>query len=94
MSFRALRHTRGTKGDNKAAELGAAKPVTGGTNKIQHVEVELPFTDLKDKAALNDDYNRWLAALPNRPREERQKRDANTKMQDWYRTFRTHLVLW
>ena len=82
----------GTKGDNKVSDLGAAKPVSDG--KTQHVEVELPFADLKDKTALNDDYTRWLAALPNRPKEERQKRDANTKMQDWHRNFRTQLVLW
>jgi chitin synthase len=72
----------GTKGDNKAADLGGVKIVKDG--KGDALDVELPFQDLKDKTALNEDYNRWLANLPRRPKQEEAKRDAKTKMEDWY----------
>jgi chitin synthase len=81
----------GTKGDNKAVELGAAKSVSGG--KATSVEVELPFQDIKDKSALNSDYDRWLGLMSHRPKEAKPKRDARTKLEDWYRSFRTHMVL-
>jgi chitin synthase len=82
----------GTKGDNKAQELGGASVVKDGA-KTDMVDIELPFQDLKDKSALNEDYNLWLANLPRRPPPEKNKRDAKTKTEDWYRSFRTHLVL-
>lgn len=71
----------GTKGDNKASDLGGVKIVKDGKTEV--VDVELPFQDLKDKTALNEDYNRWLASLPNRPAFVEPKRDAKTKMEDW-----------
>lgn len=78
----------GTKGDNKAVNLGGAKPLKDG-----HIEVELPFQNLKDKSALNQDYEHWLAAIRTAPPAASSKRDAKTKMEDWYRNFRTHMVL-
>ena len=84
----------GTKGDNNTSDLGGVKLVGNGkSGATDTVDVELPFQDIKDKSALNEDYNLWLANLPNRPREKAKKRDAKTKNEDWYRSFRTHLVL-
>lgn len=81
----------GTKGDNGAAGLGGAKKVSGGNSN--QVEVELPFLDNKDKASLNADYARWAKELSRRPKAEPPKRDLSTKLNDWYRSFRTRLVL-
>jgi chitin synthase len=79
----------GTKGDNNATSLGGAKKVAGA----DQVEVELPFLDNKDKSSLNQDYVNWMRELSRRVKPEPPKRDLNTKLNDWYRSFRTRLVL-
>ena len=80
----------GTKGDNKAASLGGAKKADKGSDVV---ELELPFEDAKDKSGLNDDYEQWLYGLSHKPKEEPSKPDMATMLEDWYRTFRTRLVL-
>lgn len=100
----------GTKGDNKASSLGSAttsktkksnKTDDSSPDKLQQeldmkdqVDVELPFESPNDKETMNNIYERWLNDLPNRPKEERKKRDQITKLEDWYKNFRTQLVLW
>lgn len=82
----------GTKGDNTVAtDLGVVKrkeedPDNGGESTV---EVELP-TEQKD---LNEIYEEACAELAKPVVPEKQHRDANTKQQDYYRAFRTRLVL-
>jgi len=81
--------TWGTKGDNGAAkDLGGAKSVKGSDGKAM-LEVELPTTR-EDVDTL------WLASqssLRQKPIEEKQHRDAETKQQDHDRNSRTNVVL-
>ncbi|KAL1919164.1 uncharacterized protein VTP21DRAFT_2546 [Calcarisporiella thermophila] len=75
----------GTKGDNKVSvDLGVAVAA-----KQDEVEIELP-TEQKD---INAMYDEALADLKQKRVDQHQSRDAKTKMEDYYKSFRTHLVL-
>ncbi|KIM21150.1 glycosyltransferase family 2 protein [Serendipita vermifera MAFF 305830] len=77
----------GTKGDNKPQnDLGDAK--AGGKNKNE-VEVVVP-TEQKD---INAAYEDALHVLSEKPPKVEQKRDAKTKEEDYYRNFRTNVLL-
>ncbi len=80
----------GTKGDNKPGKLGSAKKKEKDDDAV---EVELPFEDAKDKDTANAYYQRWLETLPNRPKEEAKIPDLATSLEDWYKNFRTQLVI-
>jgi chitin synthase len=77
----------GTKGDNSAKALGGvtATKVDGKDT----VEVEM-LTDVRD---ININYEKFIKSLSkDRPKEDK-KPDADTKMQDYFRNFRTKVVL-
>jgi chitin synthase len=78
----------GTKGDNAAAALGG---VTAKKDKDgnQTVEVEM-ITDLND---INRNYEGFIRRLGGPKPSEKTKRDAKTKMEDYFKTFRTRVVL-
>ena len=76
----------GTKGDTTiATDLGVVKQKSGS----ETVEVELP-TEQKD---LNEIYEEACLDLKTEFVPEKQHRDAKTKQEDYYRAFRTRLVL-
>lgn len=78
----------GTKGDNSAAALGGVSATKNKDGK-DTVEVEM-ITDHKD---INTNYEKFIKNL-NEPRpNEKKKRDANTKMEDYFKNFRTRVVL-
>ncbi|KAI9268533.1 chitin synthase 1 [Helicostylum pulchrum] len=80
----------GTKGDNTVAtDLGVVKRKKDSENGDSTVEVELP-TEQKD---LNEIYEEACSELAKPAVQEKQRRDAKTKQQDYYRAFRTRLVL-
>ncbi|KAF8148234.1 glycosyltransferase family 2 protein [Crassisporium funariophilum] len=77
----------GTKGDNTVAkDLGS---VTTGSGPKGQVEVEVP-TDEKDIDALYEDAMHVLGTKP--PKEEA-KVDVGTQQEDYYRSFRTNVLL-
>lgn len=77
----------GTKGDNKVVQdLGTVKPA--GPNKNE-VEVVVP-TEQKD---INAAYEDALHVLSEKAPKVEQKRDAATKQEDYYRNFRTNVLL-
>ncbi|KAF9476207.1 glycosyltransferase family 2 protein [Pholiota conissans] len=77
----------GTKGDNTVAKsLGT---VTTGKNKSGEVEAEVP-TDEKDINALYEDA---IHVLNTKPPKTEAKPDAGTQQEDYYRTFRTNVLL-
>jgi len=76
----------GTKGDNKlSTDLGVVK--TSGDKK--EVEVNVP-TNEKDINALYEDA---IHVLQTKPPKEESKPDAGTQQEDYYRTFRTNVLL-
>ncbi|KAG8968969.1 Chitin synthase, class 1 [Tulasnella sp. 419] len=76
----------GTKGDNKiSTDLGVVA-VKKNTNEV---EVAVP-TEEKD---INAAYEDALAVLQTKPPKVEQKRDASTKQEDYYRQFRTNVLL-
>lgn len=76
----------GTKGDNTVAtDLGIVKH----SKDTKEVEVELP-TDEKD---LNELYDEACSDLQKQVVPEKQHRDAKTKQEDYYRAFRTRIVI-
>src|SRR5690606_5984672 len=72
-----------------AGDLGGAAVVEGKEGGKQMVELEVP-TEKEDINALYDEMLRDLAV---RPAAVKQKRDAKTKKDDYYKLFRTRLVL-
>ncbi|KAF8988801.1 Chitin synthase, class 1 [Haplosporangium bisporale] len=75
----------GTKGDNTThSDLGEAKKSDG-----QVVEVEVP-TSIAD---INEAYDDAIAELSHKVPEVHQSRSAATKQDDYYRGFRTRLVM-
>jgi chitin synthase len=80
----------GTKGDNTVAtDLGVVKPKKDSETGEHTVEVELP-TEEKD---LNELYEEACSDLKTEFVPVKQHRDAKTKQEDYYRAFRTRLVL-
>jgi chitin synthase len=79
----------GTKGDNSVStDLGVVKAKKGKDGE-HTVEVDLP-TEQKD---LNDQYEEACLELKTHFEAPHQKRDAKTKQEDYYKSFRTTLVL-
>lgn len=80
----------GTKGDNTVAtDLGVVKSKKDSETGEHTVEVELP-TEQKD---LNEIYEEACLDLSKEYVPEKQHRDAKTKQEDYYRAFRTRLVI-
>lgn len=80
----------GTKGDNTVAtDLGVVKQKKDSETGESTVEVELP-TEQKD---LNEIYEEACLDLRKEFVPEKQHRDAKTKQEDYYRAFRTRLVI-
>ncbi|KND00536.1 uncharacterized protein SPPG_04845 [Spizellomyces punctatus DAOM BR117] len=80
----------GTKGDNgNATDLGQ---VTSSKTKdgTQIVSVEIPT----DRTDINANYDKFLASLRQPRPTESTKRDAKTKQEDYFRQFRTRVLLW
>ncbi|KAF9180302.1 Chitin synthase, class 2 [Haplosporangium sp. Z 767] len=77
----------GTKGDNKASELGGATVVTKDGKEM--IKLEKP-TNREDIDAI---YQLNMQELTVRPDVVKEKRDAKTKQEDYYKMFRTRLVL-
>ena len=65
-------------------DLGTVK--VGDDNKI---EVHVPSKD----EDIDHEYDRVLKILAKPRLEEKQKRDASTKQEDYYKSFRTRVVL-
>ncbi|KAI7874287.1 chitin synthase 1 [Lichtheimia hyalospora FSU 10163] len=79
----------GTKGDNKVnTDLGVvqAKKDESGEHTA---EIDLP-TEQKD---MNEAYEAACIELQRKPEVEEHHRDAQTKQEDYYRSFRTRLIL-
>jgi len=75
----------GTKGDNTMkTDLGIVK--VGTDNKV---EVDVPSKD----EDIDHEYDRVLKILAKPRPEEKQKRDEQTKQEDYYKSFRTRVVL-
>jgi chitin synthase len=68
--------------------LGGVTATTGKDGK-QTVEVEM-ITDLRD---INSNYERFIKNLAEPRPNEKKKRDAQTKLEDYFRSFRTKVVL-
>lgn len=78
----------GTKGDTiEKMDLGAVKASSNA--KTAEVTVDVP-TEEKD---INASYQLALDSMMERTVEEVQHRDAKTKQEDYYKAFRTRLVL-
>ena len=78
----------GTKGDNAATALGGVT-ATKGKDGQQTVEVEM-ITDLRD---INTNYEKFIKNLAEPRPNEKKKRDSQTKMEDYFKNFRTNVVL-
>ncbi|CAG8661454.1 14097_t:CDS:2, partial [Funneliformis caledonium] len=78
----------GTKGDNGNAGGSNAQPVAGKDGK-KLMQVEVPH----EKADVNAVYDDLIKDLKVKVLEEKQHRDAATKKDDYYKMFRTNLVL-
>ncbi|KAL5039483.1 chitin synthase [Batrachochytrium dendrobatidis JEL423] len=78
----------GTKGDNSASSLGGAKTIKGKDGKMT-VEVEVP-TDHND---INANYETFIRNLRQPRPNEKKRRDAKTKQEDYFHNFRTRIVL-
>ena len=77
----------GTKGDNKVeTDLGVVQAAGKNTNEV---EVVVP-TEQKD---INAAYEDALHVLQQNPPKVDQTRDAATKQEDYYRSFRTNVLL-
>ncbi|KAI9254008.1 chitin synthase 1 [Sporodiniella umbellata] len=80
----------GTKGDNSAPmDLGVANKV--GTDEIGVDAVELEIQNEKD--VIDKNYERALDSLLSKPQFVHNSRAPKTKQDDYYRGFRTRLVL-
>ncbi|CAG8515161.1 12896_t:CDS:2 [Dentiscutata heterogama] len=79
----------GTKGDNgSTGSLGSAQAVPGKDGK-QMMKVEM----LHEPEDINRAYENLVKDLRIKVHEEKKHRDAATKKEDYYRMFRTNLVL-
>ncbi|RKP14839.1 chitin synthase-domain-containing protein [Piptocephalis cylindrospora] len=78
----------GTKGDNGPSDdLGHAKAGKEGGKEV--AELNMPTA----RADINASYDRLLEELRVRPKTEKEHRSASVKREDYYRNFRTRLVL-
>ncbi|KAG9315524.1 glycosyltransferase family 2 protein [Chiua virens] len=78
----------GTKGDNKVStDLGVVN-VGKGLNKNE-VEVDLPTAETDINAAYED----AIHVLTTKPPKEERKVDPGTQQEDYYKTFRTNVLL-
>ncbi|KAG0269403.1 Chitin synthase, class 2 [Linnemannia exigua] len=77
----------GTKGDNKIAELGGATKITKDGQEVFKLEKPTNREDIDAVYQLN------MQELSVRPEFVKEKRDAKTKQEDYYKMFRTNLVL-
>ncbi|KAJ2960881.1 hypothetical protein NQZ79_g3856 [Umbelopsis isabellina] len=78
----------GTKGDNGGESLGAAE-VTTGKDGQKLIKVEIPT----EKEDINSNYEKFLRDLAVPEVKKASHRDAKTKQEDYYKLFRTRLVL-
>ncbi|KAI8907300.1 chitin synthase-domain-containing protein [Gorgonomyces haynaldii] len=78
----------GTKGDNNAAALGGVTASKGKDGK-ETVEVEFPA----DQNDVNMNYEKFIRSLAQPRQEEKKSRDAKTKQEDYFKNFRTRVVL-
>ncbi|KAG0749821.1 hypothetical protein G6F57_002962 [Rhizopus arrhizus] len=79
----------GTKGDNTVAtDLGVVKAKKDGSGDLA-VEIEVPVEEKDINAAYID----AQVELTKKIEPEKSHRDAKTKQEDYYRSFRTRLVL-
>jgi len=77
----------GTKGDNKVStDLGVVKTAAGKTNEV---EVSVPTEDRDINAAYDD----AIHVLSKKPPKDEKKVDAATQQEDYYRQFRTNVLL-
>ncbi|KAF9410534.1 Chitin synthase, class 2, partial [Entomortierella beljakovae] len=77
----------GTKGDNKAPELGGATKTTKDGQEVMKLEKPSNREDIDAVYQLN------MQELSVRPDQVKEKRDKKTKQEDYYKMFRTRLVL-
>ncbi|KAI8901033.1 chitin synthase-domain-containing protein [Globomyces pollinis-pini] len=78
----------GTKGDNAAASLGGVTAVKGKDGK-ETVEVEM----ITEKSDIDKNYEKFISSLSQPRPLEKSSRDAQTKMEDYFKSFRTRVVL-
>ncbi|KAJ3332865.1 Chitin synthase, class 2 [Blyttiomyces sp. JEL0837] len=79
----------GTKGDNiTGPSLGHVKAIKGKNGPIMEVEAPAEVED-PSKA-----YQKFVKSLSQPRPKENSKRDAGTKQQDYFKNFRTQLILW
>jgi chitin synthase len=78
----------GTKGDNKAESLGGATAVKGKDGKVT-VSLDIP-TDRKN---INANYEIFVRELQTPRPKATSTPDAKTKQDDYFRSFRTNVVL-
>ncbi|KAF8948706.1 Chitin synthase, class 1 [Haplosporangium gracile] len=79
----------GTKGDTiDNMDLGAVKS-SSKEGSGGEVTVDVPTEDTD----INDSYMKAVGSLREKTVEQEQKRDAKTKQEDYYKAFRTRLVL-
>ncbi|KAJ3208468.1 Chitin synthase, class 2, partial [Dinochytrium kinnereticum] len=80
----------GTKGDNSAnQDLGEVKSSKSKDGK-DTLEIEIP-SDMND---INAGYDKFVQALRVARPDEKAKRDAKTKQEDYFKNFRTKVILW
>ncbi|KAJ3100299.1 Chitin synthase, class 2 [Phlyctochytrium bullatum] len=80
----------GTKGDNQAnKDLGEVKSTKGKDGK-DTLEIDVP-SDMND---INAGYDKFVQSLREPRPNEKAKRDAKTKQEDYFRNFRTKVILW
>ncbi|KAI8899173.1 chitin synthase-domain-containing protein [Globomyces pollinis-pini] len=78
----------GTKGDNAAEALGGVTAKKGKDGK-ETVEVEM----ITEKADINNNYEKFINSLAQPRPVENNKRSAQVKMEDYFKNFRTRVVL-
>ena len=76
--------TWGTKGDDKAHELGSVSTKPGGK-----VEVNIP----QDDGDLNDQYDSEMRIIANKAVKEKRVVSASEHQEDYYKGFRSAVVL-
>ncbi|TPX37514.1 chitin synthase [Synchytrium microbalum] len=80
----------GTKGDNSVSVDSAPVKVVKQADGQLLTTVDIP----SDQADIDSSYDNFLRELPNRPKDFKgDTRSAALKQEDWFRTFRSNLVL-